>query len=242
MFKSFVYKIASVFGQKTAEMNFTRIAEDKYDTYGVSQVLHKQSVEESAAWIKKYTGSCLLFSDKKRMYRFASQLLKKFEEAEDILFLEFGVQTGTSINFFSSILRHTFFGFDTFTGMPEEWTGWNVEKGQFSMNGKLPAVNSNVQLIEGLIQDTLPVFLQQNSNKKIGFIHIDTDTYTPAKIILQLCKQKFIPGTLVLFDELHSYTSWKEHEYKALHEELDENNYTYKAFSDRKQGLIEMIR
>jgi hypothetical protein len=241
MFKSFVNKAAAIFAQKAAELNFTRITEDRYDTYGISQVLHKQSVEESAEWAKQYVHSSLFFSDKRRLYAFVAKELKKFEGNSELLFLEFGVQTGTSINFFSSKLSNTFFGFDTFEGMPEEWAGWNVEKGQFTMNGQFPKVNSNVTLTKGLIQDTLPVFLDERKDKKIGFIHIDTDTYTPAKIVLQLCKSRLVPGSLILFDELHSYTSWKQHELKALHEELDESQYTYKAFSDRKQALIEML-
>jgi len=175
------------------------------------------------------------------MYGYVSKCLKRFDGQPDLLFFEFGVHTGTSINFLSANTTQTFYGFDTFEGMPEEWRGWNIEKGQFSMQGQFPKVNSNVTLIKGLIQDTLPLFLEQNPGKKIAFIHIDTDIYSAAKVILQLCKSRLAKNSLVLFDELHSYTSWKDHELKALQDELPEGSYNYIAFSDRKQGLIEII-
>ncbi len=196
MFKSFIRKTAAIFGEKIAELRFERVTEDKYDTYGVSQVLHKQSVDESAEFIKKHISNCLLFGDKRRMYGYVSKCLGRFDGQPELLFFEFGVHTGTSINFLSANTTQPFYGFDTFEGMPEEWRGWNIEKGQFSMQGQFPKVNSNVTLIKGLIQDTLPLFLEQNPGKKIAFIHIDTDIYSAAKVILQLCKSRLVKTAL----------------------------------------------
>jgi len=64
MFKSFIRKTAAIFGEKIAELRFERVTEDKYDTYGVSQVLHKQSVDESAEFIKKYISNCFCLAIK----------------------------------------------------------------------------------------------------------------------------------------------------------------------------------
>ena len=65
-----------------------------------------------------------------------------------------------SINLFSNELKGLeIFGFDSFEGINENWYGTSKEKGTFSMHGKLP-VNSNVNLIKGLVQDTLPNFRQ----------------------------------------------------------------------------------
>eukprot|EP01035_Chromulina_nebulosa_P057865 gene57865-79292_t len=170
------------------------------------------------------------------MFDYIAEYLTKFEKDENALFLEFGVASGHSINYFSSKTSKTFYGFDSFEGMPEEWKGWNVVKGQFSTDGKLPKVNSNVKLIKGLVQDTIPPFLKEHPEKKIAFIHVDTDTYIPAKIILQLCKSKLASGSLILFDELHSYASWKQHEFKALQEEMNANDYTFKAIQEFDQS------
>lgn len=94
------------------------------------------------------------------------------------------------------------------------------------MNGVLPIVESNVQLVKGLIEYT--------------FCFFDTDIYSAAKTILQLCKSRLISGSIILFDELHSYPSWRLHEYKALQEELSPDSYKFIAFSDYKQGMIEI--
>ncbi|MEP6513388.1 MAG: hypothetical protein ABJA79_05940 [Parafilimonas sp.] len=47
-------------------------------------------------------------------------------------------------------------------------------------------------------------------------------------------------GSIILFYELHSYPSWRLHEYKALQEELSPDSYKFIAFSDYKQGMIEI--
>lgn len=235
--------MSKVFGAAISKEHFSKITEDIYYTYGVSQVLHKLSVEESALWIKNFIGDTIFFNKKVDLRNY---IIKYFQNSELLLdnnlFLEFGVASGTSINSFAKGLQTNFFGFDTFEGMPEDWKGWNVKQGQFSSNGLLPKVEQNVRLIKGLIENTLPTFLQAHAVKKIAFIHIDTDTYAPAKTILQLCKKFFFPGTLILFDELHSYTSWKLHEYKALMEELPIDSYNFIAFSEYKQGLIKIIK
>jgi len=49
------------------------------------------------------------------------------------------------------------FGFDSFEGLPEDWSGPWI-KGSFDMNGNLPRVHPNVQLIKGWFDDTIPEF------------------------------------------------------------------------------------
>jgi hypothetical protein len=242
MLRKLLKNISFVFGQSISEKKFNKIAEDRYYTYGVSQRLHELAVLESAEWIHNYIDDCIIFDNKRKLYSYAVECLQRFRNQDDLLYLEFGVHTGTSINFFAKGISKQLYGFDTFEGMPEDWKGWNVKKGQFTMNGKFPEVQGNVELIKGLIQDTLPGFLAKHPDKKIAFIHIDTDIYAPAKTVLNLCKNRLVPGSIILFDEIHSYTSWKSHEYKALQEELQEENYKFIAFSDYKQGMIEIIR
>ncbi|MEP6513389.1 MAG: hypothetical protein ABJA79_05945 [Parafilimonas sp.] len=119
--------------------------------------MHKQAVEESAVWISNYLEHCLFFGNKKRLYGYAVEKLKKVSNTE-LLYLKFGVQTGTSINFFAQNISNKIHGFDSFEGLPEEWKGWSGAKGQFSMNGVLPIVESNVQLVKGLIEYTFCFF------------------------------------------------------------------------------------
>lgn len=239
--KNLIKKVAQIFADANSAGRYSKIAEDRYNSYGISQYLHQKAVEESAEWIRGFIDDCIIFPTKKKLYGYAVEQLERFQTDSNHLYLEFGVHTGTSINFFAKGIQKQVYGFDTFTGMPEEWKGWNVKKGQFTMDGKFPPVENNVKLIKGLIEDTLPGFLEQHQEKKIAFIHIDTDIYAPAKTVLSLCKDKLMPGSIILFDEIHSYTSWKAHEYKALKEELNDASYKFVAFSDYKQGMIQMV-
>ena len=76
------------------------------------------------------------------------------------LWLEFGVATGSTINIISSKTTNKVYGFDTFQGLPEDWDDHQA-KGVYSQDGVLPKVNSNVELIVGLFQDTLQKFLDE---------------------------------------------------------------------------------
>ncbi len=239
--KKALQKVATVFAEANARNTYGKITEDRYSTYGVSEYLHRQSVEESAVWIKQFISHAVFMNKKRDLYAYAAKKLQHLTTAEDLLFLEFGVATGTSINFFAGELKTKIYGFDSFEGLPDDWKGWNAKAGMFSMHGNLPKVAGNVELVKGMIEDTLPPFLEKHKNKKIAFIHVDTDLYEPAKIILSLCKPRLGKGSLILFDELHSYTSWQLHEYKALQEELNPAAYRFIAFSDYKQGLLEIL-
>ena len=78
----------------------------------------------------------------------------KLKNKENTIWLEFGVQTGGSINIISKFTKKKVYGFDTFTGLPEDWRKGFL-KGSLSNNNVLPEVDNNVVLIKGLFQETL---------------------------------------------------------------------------------------
>jgi hypothetical protein len=56
----------------------------------------------------------------------------------DVLYLEFGVHHGASIRYWSHLLRNPksrLHGFDSFHGLPHDWTLEGHERGYFSTNG-----------------------------------------------------------------------------------------------------------
>jgi len=185
--------------------------------------------------------SIFLKDDEIRKYSISKALINNNDNK---LFLEFGVYKGDSINTFSNYLLHKnliIYGFDSFEGLEEEWiTDSYNPVGTFSLNKKTPKVNKNVKLIAGKVQTTLENFLKKNSQDKIAFAHMDMDTYTPTKYVLDKIKPLLAKGSVILFDEFYGYQNWEKHEYKAFTELFNENEYKYIAFGSR-QVAIEIL-
>jgi len=146
------------------------------------------------------------------------------KQKPNTLWLEFGVSTGGSIQYISTFADQVY-GFDSFFGLPEKWRN-GFEIGEFSTNGVIPTVNSNVQLVKGLFQDTLVPFLQAQS-KKVSFIHVDSDLYSSAKFMLDSVKDYLDTDCIIVFDEFVNYPGYQYGELKAFHEFVTENNVSY---------------
>src|SRR5919107_6018636 len=92
----------------------------------------------------------------------------------DGLVCEFGVFEGASTNYLARRLPgRRLFGFDSFRGLPEAWRP-DFGAGAFSTGGRLPRVESNVTLVEGWFEDTLPPFVAGHSGP-VALLHIDCD-------------------------------------------------------------------
>jgi hypothetical protein len=147
--------------------------------------------------------------------------------------LEFGVFTGSTLNL-TAEFRERFcgpdsgrvYGFDTFTGLPENWAG-GFGAGAFSLNGEFPYVRHNIELVKGLFSDSLPPWIEaqkaMNNGRfpRISYLHIDCDLYAGSKDALELLKEYIVPGCVLIFDELLHYPEYREHEVKALWEFLE---------------------
>ena len=106
-----------------------------------------------------------------------------------------------------------------------------IKVNTFDQRGGQPKVKENTFLVDGFIEKTLPNYIEKNKIDSISFIHIDTDTYTPAKVILSSLKPFFKSGTIILFDEFCGYPNWRSHEYKALTEVLGPSEYEFLGFA-----------
>ena len=149
------------------------------------------------------------------------------------LILEFGVAGGVSTRIIAqSAEPRTVHGFDSFEGLPGDWSGTHEQKGRYSQNGKLPRVPANVQLHKGWFDQTLPAFLERASGP-VGFVNIDCDIYGSAKYVLEQLADRFRPGSVIMFDEYYNYPNWREHEFKAWQEfvKLHSIEYRYVGFS-----------
>lgn len=146
----------------------------------------------------------------------------------DGLFLEFGVASGHTITRIASCHDGKVYGFDSFKGLPEDWRD-GIGKGAFAQDN-LPVVPDNVELIVGLFQDTLDDFLSTHPGN-IGFVHLDADLYSSTSYVLNKLKDRFVDGSILMFDEFAHYPGYKEHEYKALIEFLEQTGFDVELVS-----------
>lgn len=166
-------------------------------------------------------------------------LADKIPEGE---ILEFGVFRGVTINCLGYALPdRKIIGFDSFEGLPEDWDmgGKKTKKEAFDRGGEMPEVPDNVTLVKGFFDKTLPEY--KKNLGKIGFLHCDADLYSSTKTVLTELNDLIVPGTIIRFDELScwrhvfneaspknisrvKYTTWEEHEWKALLEWLNDYN------------------
>jgi predicted O-methyltransferase YrrM len=143
------------------------------------------------------------------------------------LYLEFGVYCGDTINRLARQVPGTkVYGFDSFEGLPEDWFHEQV-KGAFDLGGKLPVVEANVELFAGWFQDTLPGFLDKHPGP-VTFCHIDCDLYSSSAFVLTALKDRFVPGSVIVFDEYFNYPGWETGEFQAFAEFVRANGIRYR--------------
>jgi tetratricopeptide (TPR) repeat protein len=142
----------------------------------------------------------------------------------DGLVLEFGVRWGTTIRQIAARAGQDVHGFDTFTGLPEDWHEHTA--GTYSTEGQLPPVPANVHLHAGLFEDTLPAFLAAHPGP-VRFANIDCDLYSAARTVLTLLAPRIVPGTVLVFDEYLFTAHWREDEFKAFQEAVTAYGWRY---------------
>ena len=184
-----------------------------------------------SSWIKinKYQLKNI-FKEREELYNF---LNKKVIKNSTITYLEFGVANGESfkqwINL-NSNKKSFFFGFDTFTGLPESYKNpfYNLSKGNFSQNGKIPQIKGKRhKFYRGLIQKTLPIFLKKFKKPDYLVVNIDVDIYTATLFILCSLKDYIPKNNLFIFDEFATGI----HEFRAFKDFVDSFGLKYKLIS-----------
>ncbi|RNI21594.1 TylF/MycF/NovP-related O-methyltransferase [Flexivirga caeni] len=150
-------------------------------------------------------------------------LLRAASVAPDFagLIAEFGVHKGASLTLladhFPDQLVH---GFDSFEGLPEAWTGSREGAGAFDVGGEPPQLPvTNVEFHVGWFEDTVPAFAA-TTTEPLRLAHLDADLYSSTTTVFEALGDRFIPGTVVIFDEYFGYHGWRQHEHRAFSEFL----------------------
>jgi hypothetical protein len=152
----------------------------------------------------------------------ASQLAPPSRRNADELQLDLGVWIGWSTRLISDTCGRTVHGFDTFSGLVEDWQVDDqmvIKSGTFSLteplaqrlmpdtgvtlddDGLPAALGRDVQFIKGMTYDTLAPFLAARPGAPIRLFHMDLDTYESCLHALETCKDRFVEGSILVFDE-----------------------------------------
>ena len=174
----------------------------------------------------------------------------------DKLYLEFGTcHGGSMLEYYSlykenNIQNNTFYGFDSFKGLPVEnndpLTVW--KEGEFSTGGHInPGLlnKSDMIIMDGWFCDTLnDNTAKMFYDKKAGLIHIDCDIYSSTKTVLDLLSTRIKKGTVIIFDEYIGNLYWEEDEHKAFMESITQYQwkYEYVCYSAyTKQVVVKIV-
>jgi hypothetical protein len=167
------------------------------------------------SWCRQQKNQFPVFTNREQLHQYVNDVVL---ERRPITYLEFGVFEGESIERFSRLntaADSRFVGFDTFTGLPEDWVEFSrtVKASTFSTAGRVPQISdSRVSFVKGLFQDTLPGFLESYSGPEQWVIHNDSDLYSATLFVLTCGHAYMRPGTIVIFDEFCS----EMHEFRAF--------------------------
>lgn len=174
-----------------------------------------------SAWVHKHKkiehqDFYTLGFDYDRRYKLYEYIIQKENLNTEIDYLEFGVCKGLSFRWWMEHITNEnahFYGFDTFTGLPEDWGPF--KKGDMSNNNEPPKIDgTRHHFYQGLFQQTVPVFLKTyNSNRRKVF-HMDADLYSSTLFTLASFNEHIKAGDIILFDEFNVPL----HEFKAFEE------------------------
>jgi hypothetical protein len=197
--------------------------------------LRLEALDDTVQYIKQNARQALALRDRDKLLDIALSRIPR----EGVV-AEFGVHKGKSIAHIARRVRpRPVFGFDSFRGNPEDWSGWNAPRGVFDMRGALPKVPDNVELVIGYFDDTLPRWAGDH-DQPIAFAHIDCDLYSSTRSVFEHLYERFVSGTVIVFDEYFNYANWREHEHKAFMEFVERSGkaYHYLAYSTQQIAVI----
>ena len=176
------------------------------------------------AWISRSNRTDLLINDfyswkrdYPKRYQLYDAVAGHFElGAKEILYLEFGVASGSS--FFWWMKKNTnpdslFRGFDTFEGLPEDWGGF--KKGAMAFE-QTQVNDGRAEFIKGIFQDSLFPFIESNKNlltTRPKVIHMDADLFSSTIFVLSQLYPYLKKGDIIFFDEFnvanHEFLAFK---------------------------------
>ena len=170
------------------------------------------------------TESTQVFIDKPslRSWVFENQL----DRGSEGFVLEFGVRGGGSILQIAAAGHHVY-GFDSFEGLRDPWSKPGKGVGSMNQSGEIPHAireNSNITVVKGWVEDTLPGFLESHPGP-VKLAHLDLDVGPPTRFVLNAISERLGRGSLLVFDDFFGHIGWQNHSFKAFHESLNAEDF-----------------
>lgn len=209
---------------------------------GLHYIVNQIAIKDSADYAVNNFSEALIFKRREELWSYCIKRIPELQRKEGVI-AEFGVWKGESINFFAKKCPNSrVYGFDSFEGLEEDWSGYVLPKGTFSTGGKLPKCEKNVKLFTGWYEETVPKFIEELLQSKIQILHMDSDTYKPTAYVLNSLSKNLGAGTIVIFDEYFGYPNFRSHEFKAWKDFVISSkvNYRYIGYTE-KQVAIEIM-
>ena len=208
----------------------------KYFARNLVVDLQLQAKRQTLDYINEHMTHCMHFPSRWDLLRYGLA-----QAPSGGLVVEFGVYKGDSIRAIGEWAGCPVHGFDSFEGLPEDWTGTAEIAGKFNAKGKLPQVPDNITLHAGWFQDTLPPFLAAHQGP-LAFANIDCDLYSSTKIVFDALATRIGAGTILAFDEYFNYHNWQQHEFKAFKEFVQTNGVRYQYLGFTQSGGSVLLR
>ena len=194
------------------------------DSVDVDFTARRLASEESAEYMVRHMRQARNFTTDYDLHEWvAGQTDPALMEGNGLI-LEFGVATGRTLNHWARLWpEHTIHGFDSFEGLPEDWT-WYMRRGHFRQS--LPQVRANCRLHVGWFNHTLESFLTRYQ-APVAFLHIDCDLYSSTEYVLRQLRDRIRVGTVIVFDEYFNFPGWQQDEFRAWQEFCQHNGVRY---------------
>ena len=149
--------------------------------------------------------------------------------------LEFGTGNGTSAALIADYMPVVSFGSQF--GLPEKWRD---EFGPGSFAFPVPNID-NAEIVEGWFDEILPDY-DFGALGHIGLVHLDADLFSSTATALEHAGPFLEAGTMLVFDEFHSYEGCEQHEQRAFAEFLDYSGYDYRVLGHGHEALaVELV-
>tara|TARA_X000000368_G_C23032350_1_gene713136 strand:+ start:788 stop:1462 length:675 start_codon:yes stop_codon:yes gene_type:complete len=177
------------------------------------------------------------------------EIIKKTHKVKGDI-IEFGIWNGNNLITIKKILDYLrinkkVFGYDNFKGFPNPSKLKNQKKGKYIGNpNTIKKIISFFKLknIEIFNDDIMSLIKYKKKFKKISFIYIDCNIYTPVKNILDQLGKKVAKGGIVAFDEAQHETDKGERMAMLNFYKKNKKNFTLKYLKKNYQPDALLIR